>query len=132
MSAQRMFSAALALPLCGMAAGRVQAQAAMALPAGVTPTMVTQGASIFKGPGMCFTCHGPEGKGVIGPNLTDATWLHSKGSYGEIVLQITTGVTAKKSKSGVVMPPKGGSAITDAQVKEVAAYVWTLSHPAPK
>ena len=29
---------------------------------------------------------------------------------------------------GAIMPPKGGSAITDDQVKAVAAYVWTLSH----
>ena len=131
MSAQRSFSAALALLLCGMAAGRAQAQAAT-LPEGVTPAMVSEGAGIFKGPGMCFMCHGPEGKGMIGPNLTDSTWLHSKGSYSEIVQQITTGVPAKVSKSGVVMPPKGGSAITEAQVKQVAAYVWTLSHPTAK
>jgi len=132
MSAQRSFSAALALLLCGIAAGRAHAQATTTLPDGVTPAMVTQGASIFKGPGMCFVCHGPEGKGVIGPNLTDSTWIHSKGSYTEIVQQITTGVPAKMSKSGVVMPPKGGSAITDAQVKQAAAYVWTLSHPTVK
>jgi hypothetical protein len=30
------------------------------------------------------------------------------------------------------MPPRGGSGISEAQVKDVAAYVWTLSHPAPK
>ncbi len=63
--------------------------------------MVTQGASVFKGPGMCTVCHGIDGKGGIGPNLTDGTWLHSKGSYDEIVQQITTGVTAKQSKNGV-------------------------------
>jgi mono/diheme cytochrome c family protein len=26
------------------------------------------------------------------------------------------------------MPAKGGSGITDDQVRQVAAYVWTLSH----
>ncbi len=131
MSAQHVFSTALAALLCG-AASSIQAQEGTALPEGVTPAMVTQGASIFKGPGMCFACHGPAGKGMVGPNLTDSTWIHSKGSYQEIVQQITTGVPAKQSKSGVVMPPKGGSAITDAQVNAVAAYVWTLSHPTAK
>jgi mono/diheme cytochrome c family protein len=132
MSAQRMVSAALAIPLFGMAAVRAQAQTATALPEGVTPAMVAEGATIFRGPGMCFVCHGAAGTGGIGPNLTDSNWIHSKGTYPEIVQQITTGVTAKLSKSGVAMPPKGGSAISDAQVKAVAAYVWTLSHPTAK
>jgi cytochrome c oxidase cbb3-type subunit 3 len=131
MSAQHVYSTTLAILLCG-AAGGVQAQAGAALPEGVTSAMVTQGASIFKGPGMCSVCHGIDGKGGVGPNLTDGTWLHSKGSYQEIVQQITTGVPTKQSKSGIPMPPKGGSGISEAQVKEVAAYVWTLSHPAPK
>lgn len=113
-------------------ASQAEAQAATSLPEGVTPAMVTEGAGIFKGAGICFACHGPDGKGGVGPNLTDGTWLHSKGSYAEIVQQVTTGVPAKESKSGIVMPPKGGSAISEAQVKAVAAYVWTLSHPATK
>jgi mono/diheme cytochrome c family protein len=31
-----------------------------------------------------------------------------------------------------MMPPKGGSSITDDQVKAVAAYVYSLSHKAPE
>ncbi len=131
MSVHHAVSAALAILLCG-AAGDVQAQADAALPEGVTPAMVTAGGSIFKGSGMCTVCHGIDGKGGVGPNLTDGTWIHSKGSYGEIVQQITTGVPTKQSKSGIPMPPRGGSGISEAQVKDVAAYVWTLSHPAPK
>ncbi len=131
MSVHHAVSASLAILLCG-AAGDVQAQADAALPEWVTPAMVTAGGSIFKGSGMCTVCHGIDGKGGVGPNLTDGTWIHSKGSYGEIVQQITTGVPTKQSKSGIPMPPRGGSGISEAQVKDVAAYVWTLSHPAPK
>ena len=131
MAVQHAVGAALAIFLCG-AAGSAQAQADAALPEGVTPAMVSAGGSIFKGSGMCTVCHGIDGKGGVGPNLTDGTWIHSKGSYGEIVQQITTGVPTKQSKSGIPMPPKGGSGISEAQVKDVAAYVWTLSHPAPK
>ena len=131
MSAQHGYSAALAILLCG-AAGSAQAQANAALPEGVTPAMVSAGGSIFKGPGMCSVCHGIDGKGGVGANLTDGTWLHSKGTYQEIVQQITTGVSQKESTNGIPMPAKGGSGISEAQVKEVAAYVWTLSHPAPK
>ena len=132
MSTYRAIGAAAVLLGCAAASAGAQAQAPTPLPAGVTPAMVTQGASIFKGPGMCSVCHGIDGKGGVGPNLTDTTWIHSKGSYEEIVQQITTGVSTKESKSGIPMPPKGGSGISETQVKAVAAYVWTLSHPDAK
>ena len=34
----------------------------------------------------------------------------------------------EESKSGIPMPAKGGSSITDDEVKAVAAYVYSLSH----
>jgi mono/diheme cytochrome c family protein len=117
----------LLLHLC--AAGAATAQRADSLPPGATAKMVTDGAALFKGAGLCSACHGADGKGIpsLGPDLTDAKWLHSKGTYDELVKQIAAGVPADKSTTGMMMPPKGGSAITDEQVKAVAAYVWTLS-----
>jgi len=129
MTIYRVVGTAGALLFCAATNGQAQAQTQAPLPAGVTPAMVAQGASIFKGPGMCSICHGIDGRGGVGANLTDSTWLHSKGSYEEIVQQITTGVPQKESTNGVPMPPKGGSGINPDQVKAVAAYVWTLSHP---
>jgi mono/diheme cytochrome c family protein len=79
------------------------------------------------GAGLCLACHGPDGKGLTGPNLTDQEWLQIDGSYDQIVKQVLTGVDEKRSKTGQIMPPKGGSSISDADVKAVAAYVWSLS-----
>ena len=107
------------------------AQAADSLPAGVTPDMIVKGKTIFTGAGVCFACHGMAGEGVSGPALSDSVWLHSRGEYDKIVALITTGVDAKTSKSGVVMPPRGGSAISDADIRAVAAYVWSLG-PRPR
>jgi cbb3-type cytochrome c oxidase subunit III len=100
-------------------------------PAGVTPAAITQGDSIFHGKGNCYACHGANAEGTVGPNLTDAEWLHSDGSYDAIVKQVTTGVPKEQSKSGIVMPPRGGSTISDDEVKAVAAYVYSLSHKKP-
>ena len=111
--------------LVGLAATS-RAQATM--PAGVTQEQIDKGNDIFHKAGLCYACHGAEAKGLVGPNLTDDVWLHSKGSYEEIVAQVMKGVSKEESKSGVVMPPKGGSAISDDDVKAVAAYVWSLSH----
>ena len=100
-------------------------------PAGVTPAAIALGDSLFHSKGNCYACHGANAQGAVGPNLTDAEWLHSDGSYEAIVKQITTGVTAEESKSKIPMPPKGGSQITDDEVKAVAAYVYSLSHKKP-
>ncbi len=101
---------------------------AQALPEGVTKEMIEKGNEIFHKTGLCYACHGQDAKGMVGPNLTDDVWIHSKGTYPEIVAQVTKGVTKEESKSGVPMPAKGGSTISDDDVKAVAAYVWSLSH----
>jgi cbb3-type cytochrome c oxidase subunit III len=96
--------------------------------------MVEEGTKLFSGAGICFACHGADAKGVqgMGANLTDDKWLHSDGSFEAIVRQILQGVPADKSTTGVAMPAKGGSQLTEAQVRAVAAYVWSLSHPRAK
>jgi mono/diheme cytochrome c family protein len=96
--------------------------------AAITPELVAQGDKIFHGPGNCYACHGTNAQGSVGPNLTDAEWIHSKGTYEDIVAQVIHGVPKEESKSGIVMPPKGGSSISDDDVKAVAAYVYSLSH----
>ena len=112
-------------------AGRaLAAQQAPALPEGVTPAMIEEGGKLFKGAGMCAACHGVSATGGVGPSLADTAWLHSKGTFEEIARQITAGVPQAQAKGGMMMPPRGGSAISDAQVRAVAAYVWSLSHPA--
>ena len=105
--------------------------AAAQAPAAVTPAAIALGDSLFHSKGNCYACHGANAQGTVGPNLTDAEWIHSYGSYDAIVKQITTGVTAEESKSKIPMPPKGGSQITDDEVKAVAAYVYSLSHKKP-
>jgi mono/diheme cytochrome c family protein len=97
-------------------------------PAGPSPELVQKGDSIFHKTGLCYACHGANAQGAVGPNLTDAEWIHGDGSYDFIAATVTAGVPKEKAKSGVPMPPKGGSAISDDDVKAVAAYVYSLSH----
>ena len=115
------------LVLAFLATSAVQAQS---LPDGVTDAMVREGEQVFAGVGICTACHGPDATGIIGPDLTDAEWLIGDGEYEQLVAQILEGVTAAEATNPMraIMPPKGGAGITDAQVRAVAAYVWTLSH----
>ena len=100
-----------------------------ALPEGVTPEMVAQGKEIYAGVGLCFVCHGGDGTGMpgMGADLTDDEWVQADGTFEGIVMTVAVGVDMENSTTGTVMPPKGGSSITDDQVKAVAAYVFTLS-----
>ncbi len=109
---------------------RVAASRPAARPETVTDAMVEEGQQIYAGAGICAVCHGPDATGAIGPDLTDAEWLLDDGEYEQIVARILSGVTRAEATNslGATMPPKGGAAITDAQVRAVAAYVWTLSH----
>ncbi|MDH3732476.1 MAG: cytochrome c [Gemmatimonadota bacterium] len=99
------------------------------LPDGVTMAMVTEGETLFASTGLCFSCHGPTGEGVpqLGPNLTDSEWLNTDGTYDGIVGVVTDGV-AEPKEAVAPMLARGGSAMSDDQVRAVAAYVYTLSH----
>jgi cytochrome c oxidase cbb3-type subunit 3 len=90
--------------------------------------LVAKGDALFHGSGNCYACHGNKGEGLVGPNLTDAEWIHSKGTYDDIVAQINHGVPKAESKSGIEMPAKGGGTLSDDDVKAIAAYVHSLSH----
>lgn len=99
-------------------------------PPAVTPAAIAAGDTIFHKSGNCYACHSATAQGTpgLGPNLTDAEWIHGDGSYDMIVATVTKGIAKDASKSGVVMPAKGGGTITDDQVKQVAAYIYSLSH----
>jgi mono/diheme cytochrome c family protein len=102
-------------------------------PATITPQELALGDSLFHGligATSCQACHGPDGKGgTVAPDLTDATWLHSDGSYGAIYKQIEIGVMQPKQYLGV-MPPFGGAPLTPEKHRAVAAYVYKLANPA--
>lgn len=111
----------------GAGAGSVPTLPAGA-PAGVTQDMVKNGAHLFGT--VCAACHGADGQGTAAaPKLADNEWIWLTPGptlYEQIVHRIDTGVPQPKQHPGM-MPPKGGGNFTDAQVHEIAAYVYALS-----
>jgi mono/diheme cytochrome c family protein len=116
------------------ATGGAAIAADSATPAEITVDMVALGSEIYHGReanAICYTCHGIDatgGPGNLGPNLTDAQWLHSDGSYGGIMGTIRVGVAQPVEAPGP-MPPMGGAALSDEQLRAVSAYVFSLTHP---
>ena len=96
------------------------------LPEGVTVAMVQEGRDIFKGGGICYTCHLDGGGGPLAPDLTDDAWLNVDGEYLSIVELVKTGVPQPVKHPGAMLP-RAGMPLTDAQVKAVAAYAYMLS-----
>jgi len=57
---------------------------------------ITTGQKLFSS--NCAPCHGPQGQGVVGPNLTDDYWLHG-GQIKNVFSTIKYGVPEKGMKS---------------------------------
>lgn len=72
----------------------------------------------------CVACHGANAEGKVGPNLTDAFWLHG-GSVKRIFHTLTEGVPAK----GMIAWKRQ---LNPLQIQQLASYVMSLqgSNPA--
>ncbi|MEW9807116.1 cytochrome-c oxidase, cbb3-type subunit III [Mesorhizobium marinum] len=79
----------------------------------------------------CAACHGRDGKGGAGyPNLTDADWLWG-GDPETIEQTLRVGINSAHPDSRIgQMPAFGRDGMLDReQVRNVAAYVYSLGHP---
>lgn len=90
-------------------------------PAAALASALNDPAAIASGKGLyasnCAACHGAEGKGAIGPNLADATWLY--GAKPDEVARTIGDGTAKG------MPPFKAS-LNAEQLAQVTAFVKSL------
>jgi mono/diheme cytochrome c family protein len=87
-----------------------------------------RGRLLFEGKGLCFSCHGKDGEGVLGPNtrLAGRPLVHAQPTVAAVAALIKSGVDSAHSTSGQVMPARGGSRLSDADVDAVAQYVLEL------
>lgn len=89
------------------------------------PAIIADGKSIFVS--HCTPCHGQNGQGIIGPNLTDDYWLHGD-KINDVFKTIKYGVAAKGM-------PTWENQLSPRQIADVANYVKSLhgtNPPNPK
>ena len=80
------------------------------------PTSISGGEVVFKA--SCLACHGDKGQGVVGPNLTDAYWLHG-GTPEAVMASISHGYPEKGM-------PAWKPALGVEKVRLATAYVLSL------
>ena len=66
----------------------------------------------------CSPCHGERAQGVIGPNLTDNSWIHGTGTLTDIYTVAEGGVASKGM-------PAWGRTLTPIELRKVVAFVGT-------
>lgn len=71
----------------------------------------------------CLACHGPQGEGGVGPNLTDPYWIHG-GGIEDVFSVIKYGVPAKGMISWQAQ-------LKPAQMQQVASYILTMQGTNP-
>lgn len=81
------------------------------------PAVLARGKATFQL--KCAPCHRHDGGGLVGPNLTDAYWIHGS-NFVDNVRTIWNGV---KEKGMLAWKEQG---MKPAEVIEVASYIYTL------
>ena len=94
------------------------AQLALAI---ADPARVDAGRAVFAE--KCSPCHGPQGQGTIGPNLTDKNWLHG-GALVDITKSINEGFPANG------MPP-WGPMVSEDDLMGLVAFVRSIQGTSP-
>ncbi|MBD1362414.1 c-type cytochrome [Mucilaginibacter sp. ZT4R22] len=86
------------------------------------PAALAEGRTVFKA--SCAPCHGENGQGVVGPNLTDEYWLHGS-KVSDVFKTIKYGVVAKGM-------PTWEKQLSPKQIADVSNYILSLkgTHPA--
>jgi cytochrome c oxidase cbb3-type subunit 3 len=78
------------------------------------PSTLAKGKEVYQG--KCAVCHGVELQGIIGPNLVDEYWIHSKGEIVAIADNVRKGFPDKG------MPP-WEALLKPEEVNAVAVFV---------
>ena len=74
---------------------------------------------------LCFTCHGNNGQGLVGPNLTDEYWMHGC-QPKDIAASIINGYPDMG-----MLPYGSGTRMSNEEVQQLVSYIASLQGTEP-
>lgn len=87
----------------------------------VDPAMIAEGKMVYNA--NCTACHGPNGEGLVGPNLSDEFWIHG-GKVNDVFKTIKYGVLDK----GMTAWEK---TLSSKKIAQVSNYILSLQGTNP-
>ena len=75
---------------------------------------------------ICAACHGPEAKGLVGPNLTDNEWILGNND-AVIYALVMEGIPAEKTKTGRGPMPPHKASLGSERVYQVLAWLASIN-----
>jgi len=111
------------------AAAQEQPVVPLPKPSQVNDSAIARGREVYQGSGNCVACHGIAGVGSdSGPPLAQGVWMHGPDTFEGILERVVHGVPEAYSTRGLAMPMRGWNTLSDPEARDVAAYVWSISH----
>jgi mono/diheme cytochrome c family protein len=113
--------------------GNAAAQDTLPLPPDARAAYIAAGRDLFHGVGGCNTCHGQRGAGSDeAPALRGgARWELGTGDYDWLVHMTQHAGWGMRGRGDDARPMRGPTGLDSAQVRRVAAYVWSISREKP-
>ena len=115
------------------AARPLTAQQKVSIPAGIDSASIAAGRQLYGGRGACATCHGERGEGTPdGPSLIAEPWTLGDGSFQWLQHITRHAGWGARGRDGEPQRMRGPTVLDSAEVRRVAAYVFSISRAKPR
>lgn len=109
------------------------AQDTASAPARVDSASIAAGRLLYQGRGGCVPCHGEHAEGTSdGPSLIAGPWMLGDGSFPWLLHITRHAGWGTRSREGDPRPMRGPTVLDSAEVRWVAAYVFSISRRKPQ
>jgi mono/diheme cytochrome c family protein len=106
----------------------LHAQDTASMPAGVDSGGIAAGRRLYQSRGGCVPCHGERAEGTPdGPSLIEGPWTLGDGSFPWLLHITRHAGWGARGRDGDPRPMRGPTVLDSAEVRLVAAYVFSIS-----
>jgi mono/diheme cytochrome c family protein len=106
----------------------LSAQDTASVPTLTDSASIAAGRQLYQSTGGCVPCHGEAGEGTPeGPSLVAGRWELGDGSYSWLLGMVRHAGWGTRTREGDPRPMRGPTVLDSAGVRQVSAYVFSIS-----